>query len=114
MIPLNGINLEYYSTYYGVNCSAIPEGIIEGHFKDGNMKFGKWTNTQVNGQIRWEAYYKDGNEESIIAWHENGEKWMEIYFYDGSLSNRKHTQWYENGQIEFEQIVKDGECISGC
>lgn len=115
VFPIELINENSFLDIYDYpgNCSGIPEGIIEGSFKEGNMKYGTWTNTQVNGQKIWEANYKDGNEESIFAWHKNGEKWMEVYFYDGSLVNRKHTQWYENGQIEFQQIVRDGECVSG-
>jgi major membrane immunogen (membrane-anchored lipoprotein) len=47
-----------------------------------------------NGQIKVKGYYKDGYPDGKwTAWHENGQKWVEVNYKDGKM-----TWWYENGQ----------------
>ena len=66
-----------------------------------------------NGQIKQEANYKDGKEDSkLTEWYENGQKKSEGMVKDGK-ENGKLTEWDENGQINSVATYKDGECISG-
>ena len=65
-----------------------------------------------NGQLEFEATYKDGKVDGVTKmWHYNGQLKVEGTFKDGK-ENGIRKQWEENGQLLNEGTFKDGELIS--
>jgi antitoxin component YwqK of YwqJK toxin-antitoxin module len=62
-----------------------------------------------NGQKSIEVNYKDGKQEGLqTSWHENGQKKGEGNYKDGEKDGLE-TLWYENGKKEWEGNYKDGK-----
>ena len=63
----------------------------------------------VNGQLKAEGTYKDGQMNGLIrVWHENGQLEFDVAFKDGQMNGLIRT-WHENGQLESEATFKDGQ-----
>ena len=80
------------------------------------MKDGLYTEYYVNGNKKYEGYYKDGrrHRQDGAAWiwyHKNGYKWFEGYYKDGKWHREDGPAivgYDENGKIKEQRWFKDG------
>jgi hypothetical protein len=64
-----------------------------------------------NGQLRFEAVYRDGFKEGVVReWHANGQL-MEEWFAEHGQAQREIKEWHANGQLRAVRVVEFGAQI---
>ena len=96
--PFTGIAFEMY------NESQLE---YEYAYKDGKKIL--WKSYWENGQIKHEAFSKDGKKDGVeTAYEENGQKRFQNTYKDGVLLE---TKTYDDGQLMFRRTYKDGKQV---
>ena len=75
---------------------------------EGELFTGVSFDVYEDGQLEWEANYKDGELDGLYrSWYENGQLDFEYNYKDGK-EDGLCKGWYENGELSYETNYKDG------
>jgi antitoxin component YwqK of YwqJK toxin-antitoxin module len=102
----------YYegALFNGVSFDVYSNGQLkfEANYKDGTRD-GLAKGWHSNGQLRSEANYKDGKKDGLQKWwYKNGQLHLEFHYRYGEKDGLFKT-WYESGQLKLERHYRDGE-----
>jgi antitoxin component YwqK of YwqJK toxin-antitoxin module len=93
-----------HGPYVEIYVSGAKE--LVGQYRNGRRD-GTWTRRYPNGKVDAITVYMDGEPQSFVAWHDNGQKWEEGRFRDG-FKEGPWIRWHGNGQKEFEAYYEHG------